>query len=153
MKNFLVVVTMEQGRGPNSETHLKMKNYKEKQGLTSQLCYDLSASYLAQSAGYREAGQLPQNSRMSLDEADELQSLSGGEDGDGEVAAAPLVHGEHHVAGLCPVLQLHPLLYSSRQSVTGQTDQQQQLAHSEERISSTGLLGVLFVHEHRHASN
>ena len=40
VKNFLVVVTMEQGRGPNSETHMKMKNYKEKQGFTSQLCYD-----------------------------------------------------------------------------------------------------------------
>ena len=26
VKNFLVVVTMEQGRGPNSETHMKMKN-------------------------------------------------------------------------------------------------------------------------------
>ena len=26
VKNFLVVVTMEQGRGPNSDTHMKMKN-------------------------------------------------------------------------------------------------------------------------------
>ena len=26
VKNFLVVVIMEQGRGPNSDTHMKMKN-------------------------------------------------------------------------------------------------------------------------------
>ena len=90
---------------------------------------------------------------MSLYEAEELQALPGGEDGDGEVAAAPLVHGEHHVAGLGPVLQLHPLLHGPREPVTGQTDQQQELAESEERISTTGLLGVLFVHEHCHASN
>ena len=45
VKNFLVVVTMEQGRGPNSETHLKMKNYKDKQGFTSQLCYDLPVTW------------------------------------------------------------------------------------------------------------
>ena len=30
VKNFLVVVTMEQGRGPNSLTHMKMKNWNGK---------------------------------------------------------------------------------------------------------------------------
>ena len=41
VKNFLVVVTMEQGRGPNSETHMKMKNYKKETKLTSQVSADL----------------------------------------------------------------------------------------------------------------
>ena len=30
VKNFLVVVMMEQGRGPNSLTHMKMKNWNGK---------------------------------------------------------------------------------------------------------------------------
>ena len=60
---------------------------------------------------------------MSLDEGYKLHPLPGAEESEGEVSAAPLVHGEHHVARLGGVLQLHPLLHRPRQSVTGQTDQ------------------------------
>ena len=79
---------------------------------------------------------MPDDGRVPLDEADELQALPGGEDGEGEVAAAPLVHGEHHVAGLGAVLQLHSLLHSPRQPVTSQADQQQDLAHSDKRVAT-----------------
>ena len=108
---------------------------------------------LSESAGHGEGGEVPDDGRVSLDEADELQALPGGEDGDGEVAAAPLVHGQHHVTRLGPVLQLHPLLESPGQPVAGEADQQQQLPDTEQRVPASRLLGVLLVHEHGHAGH
>ena len=108
---------------------------------------------LAQGAGYGDGGQVPGDLRVSLYEGDKLPALPGCEDRQGKVAAAPLVHGEHHVAGLGAVLQLHSLLHSPRQPVTSQADQQQDLAHSDKRVATNRFLGVLFVHEHRHAGN
>ena len=46
VKNFLVVVMIEQGSGPNSLMHMKMKNWKQNKSLNDWWTYAINSSVL-----------------------------------------------------------------------------------------------------------
>ena len=70
-------------------------------------------THLTQSTGNGEGDQLPDYSRVSLNEADELQTLARDQEGHGQVDTTPLVHCQHHVT--CQPIRYQYALMSTNQ--------------------------------------
>ena len=70
-------------------------------------------THLTQSTGNGECDQLPDHSRVSLNEADELQTLASDQQSQGQVDTTPLVHSQHHVT--CQPIICQIILVSTNQ--------------------------------------
>ena len=134
---------MLQGRGPNSLTQRKMKNWPR--ALATEKVASCSRTEGWRCTKPRNSTPSPATTQLQPGGAGPAGTC--GEEGDTEVAETPLVHGGHHMARLGLVLQLHPLLRRPGQSVTGEAEQQQQLPRPEPRPA---LPATVLVHEHGH---